>query len=182
MTDPVKHLLLVDDEAALRQAVAEQLTDRGYQVAQASSGEEAIGRLAEFAFDVIITDLRLPGIDGAAVVDAAVERYPEIVAIVITGYGTHKEALDLGRRGAWDFVNKPFQFEELRHVLDAALERRRLKSENAYLRAQLDERYRFEGLIGKSPAMKRLFHLLESEAPAPNNLDYRTRQIWECGS
>ena len=74
MTDPVKHLLLVDDEAALRQAVAEQLTDRGYQVAQASSGEDAIGRLAEFAFDVIITDLRLPGIDGAAVVDAAVER------------------------------------------------------------------------------------------------------------
>jgi DNA-binding NtrC family response regulator len=166
----VKHLLLVEDELALRQAVAEQLTDRGYQVAQASSGEDAVGRLAEFAFDVIITDLRLPGIDGAAVVDAAVERYPEIVAIVITGYGTHKEALDLGRRGAWDFVNKPFQFEELRHVLDAALERRRLKSENAYLRAQLDARYRFEGLIGKSPAMKRLFHLLESVAPTSSTI------------
>ena len=170
MTDPVKHLLLVEDEAALRAAVAEQLTDRGYHVAQAASGEEAVGRLAEFAYDVIITDLRLPGIDGAAVVDAAVERYPEIVAIVITGYGTHKEALDLGRRGAWDFVNKPFQFEELRHVLDAALERRRLKSENAYLRAQLDARYRFEGLIGKSTAMKRLFHLLESVAPTSSTI------------
>jgi DNA-binding NtrC family response regulator len=170
VTDPVKHLLLVEDEAALRQAVAEQLTDRGYHVAQASSGEEAVGRLAEFAYDVIITDLRLPGVDGAAVVDAAVERYPEIVAIVITGYGTHKEALDLGRRGAWDFVNKPFQFEELRHVLDAALERRRLKSENAYLRAQLDARYRFEGLIGKSTAMKRLFHLLESVAPTSSTI------------
>ena len=170
MTDPVKHLLLVEDEVPLRQAVAEQLTDRGYQVAQANSGEEAVGRLAEFAFDVIITDLRLPGIDGAAVVDAAVERYPDIVAIVITGYGTHKEALDLGRRGAWDFINKPFQFEELRHVLDAALERRRLKSENAYLRAQLDERYRFEGLIGKSPAMKRLFHLLESVTPTSSTI------------
>jgi DNA-binding NtrC family response regulator len=166
----VKHLLFVEDEVALREAVAEQLADRGYRVAQVSSGEEAVGRLAEFAFDVIITDLRLPGIDGAAVVDAAVERYPEIVAIVITGYGTHKEALDLGRRGAWDFVNKPFQFEELRHVLDAALERRRLKSENAYLRAQLDERYRFEGLIGKSSAMKRLFHLLESVAPTASTL------------
>jgi DNA-binding NtrC family response regulator len=170
MTDPVKHLLLVEDEVALRQAVAEQLTDRGYQVAQASSGEEAVGRLAEFAFDIIITDLRLPGMDGASVVDAAVERYPDIVAIVITGYGTHKEALDLGRRGAWDFINKPFQFEELRHVLDAALERRRLKSENAYLRAQLDARYRFEGLIGKSQAMKRLFHLLESVAPTSSTI------------
>jgi DNA-binding NtrC family response regulator len=170
MTDPVKHLLLVEDEVALRQAVAEQLTDQGYRVAQASSGEEAVGRLAEFAFDIIITDLRLPGIDGAAVVDAAVERYQDIVAIVITGYGTHKEALDLGRRGAWDFINKPFQFEELRHVLEAALERRRLKSENAYLRAQLDARYRFEGLIGKSPAMKRLFHLLESVAPTSSTI------------
>ena len=170
MTDAVKHLLLVEDELALRQAVGEQLTDQGYQVAQVSTGEEAVGRLAEFAFDVIITDLRLPGIDGAAVIDAAVERYPEIVAIVITGYGTHKEALDLGRRGAWDFVNKPFQFEELRHVLDTALERRRLKSENAYLRAQLDERYRFEGLIGKSSAMKRLFHLLETVAPTSSTI------------
>jgi DNA-binding NtrC family response regulator len=164
MSDTAKHLLLVEDEIALRQAMAEQLGDRGYHVEQASSGEEAVARLAEFAFDVIITDLRLPGIDGAAVVDAAVERYPEIVAIVITGYGTHKEALDLGRRGAWDFINKPFQFDELQHVLEAALERRRLKSENAYLRAQLDARYRFDGLIGKSPAMKRLFHLLETVA------------------
>jgi two-component system, NtrC family, response regulator AtoC len=170
MTDTSKHLLLVDDEVALREAVAEQLTDRGFQVAQASSGEEAVGRLAEFAFDVIITDLRLPGIDGAAVVDAAVDLYPEIVAIVITGYGTHKEALDLGRRGAWDFINKPFQFEELRHVLEAALERRRLKSENDYLRAQLDARYRFDGLIGKSTAMKRLFQLLETVAPTGSTI------------
>src|SRR5687767_15903083 len=99
MTDTTNHLLLVEDEVALREAVAEQLTDRGFQVAQASSGEEAVGRLAEFAFDVIITDLRLPGIDGAAVVDAAVERYPEIVAIVITGYGTHKERSEERRVG-----------------------------------------------------------------------------------
>src|SRR5512145_673367 len=161
MTDPVKHLLLVDDESALRQAVAEQLTDRGYQVAQASSGEEAVGRLAEFAFDVIVTDLRLPGIDGAAVVEAAVERYPDIVAIVVTGYGTVKHAVEAIKRGASDFVSKPFHIDELLHALESALEQRRLKSENAYLRAQLEERYRFEGLIGKSPAMARLFQLLE---------------------
>ena len=122
-------------------------------------------RLAEFAFDIIVTDLRLPGMDGAAVVDAAVRRYPEIIAIVMTGYGTVKDAVELVRRGAWDFVNKPFQIDELLHVLSAALEQRRLKSENAYLRAQLDERYRFDGLVGKSPAMKRLFHLLETVAP-----------------
>src|SRR4051794_419266 len=164
MADSVKHLLLVEDEAPLRAAIAEQLADRGYQVEQVGTGEAALAKLAEFAFDVIITDLRLPGVDGAAVVDAAVERYPDIVAIVVTGYGTVKDAVEAIKRGAWDFVSKPFQIDELLHVLDAALEQRRLRSENAYLRAQLEERYRFTGIIGKSPAMKRLFQLLETVA------------------
>jgi DNA-binding NtrC family response regulator len=164
MPDTTKHLLLVEDEAVLRQAIAEQLSDRGYHVEQADSGESALASLADFAFDVIVTDLRLPGIDGAAVVDAAVERYPDIVAIVVTGYGTVKDAVEAIKRGAWDFVSKPFQIDELLHVLDAALEQRRLKSENAYLRAQLEERYRFEGLIGKSRAMTRLLQLLETVA------------------
>jgi two-component system response regulator AtoC len=164
MPDTPKHLLLVEDEAPLREAIAEQLTDRGYAVEQVDSGEAALARLAEFAFDVIITDLRLPGIDGTAVLDAAVERYPDIVAIVVTGYGTVKGAVEAIKRGAWDFVSKPFQIDELMHVLNAAIEQRRLRSENAYLRAQLEERYRFEGLIGKSPIMKRLFELLETVA------------------
>ncbi|OFW25684.1 MAG: hypothetical protein A3H97_01445 [Acidobacteria bacterium RIFCSPLOWO2_02_FULL_65_29] len=164
MPDPVKHLLLVEDETALRQAIAEQLADRGYHVEQAESGEEALGRLSDFAFDIIVTDLRLPGLDGGALVQAAVELYPEIVAIVITGYGTVKDAVEAIKRGAWDFVAKPFQIDELLHVLDAALEQRRLKSENAYLHAQLDERYRFEGLIGKSRVMTELFQLLETVA------------------
>jgi DNA-binding NtrC family response regulator len=162
MADTAKHLLLVEDEAALRVALAEQLADRGYRVDQADSGEAALAKLAEFAYDAIVTDLRLPGIDGGAVVDAALQRYPDIVAIVVTGYGTVKAAVEAIKRGAWDFVSKPFQIDELTHALEAALEQRRLKSENAYLRAQLDERYRFEGLIGKSPAMKRLFQLLET--------------------
>jgi len=164
MAEPTKHLLLVEDEGPLRQAIAEQLADRGYSVVQADSGESALAQLSDFAFDIIVTDLRLPGIDGAAVVEAAVERYPDIVAIVVTGYGTVKDAVEAIKRGASDFVNKPFQIDELLHVLDSALEQRRLKSENAYLRAQLEERYRFEGLIGKSAPMGRLFQLLETVA------------------
>ena len=164
MPDNPKHLLLVEDEAALREAIGEQLTDRGYHVEQAASGEAALERLADFAFDIIVTDLRLPGIDGSAVVDAAVERYPDIVAIVVTGYGTVKDAVEAIKRGAADFVSKPFQIDELLHVLDAALEQRRLKSENAYLRAQLEERFRFEGIIGKSRAMTKLFQLLDTVA------------------
>src|SRR6266508_3486106 len=170
MTESQKHLLLVEDETPLRQAIAEQLTDRGYHVEQVGSGEAAIERLADFAFDIIITDLRLSGVDGSAVVEAAVERYSRIIAIVVTGYGTVKDAVDAIKRGAWDFVSKPFQIDELLHVLDSALEQRRLTSENAYLRSQLEERYRFEGVVGKSRAMARLFQLLETVAPTNSTI------------
>src|SRR6478672_1647919 len=170
MADSTKHLLLIEDERPLREAIAEQLASRGYHVEQADSGEAALARLADFAFDIIITDLRLPGIDGSAVVQAAVARYPEIVAIVVTGYGTMKDAVEAVRRGAWDFVNKAFHIDELLHALDSALEQRRLKSENAYLRAQLEQRYRFEGIIGKSREMTRLFQLLETVAPTGSTI------------
>ena len=170
MPDPLKHLLLVEDEAPLRQAIAEQLGDRGYQVEQAESGEAALAQLADFAFDIIVTDLRLPGIDGSAVIEAAVARYPHIIAIVVTGFGTVKDAVEAIKRGAWDFVSKPFQIDELLHVLDSAIEQQRLKSENAYLRSQLEERYRFEGIIGKSRPMARLFQLLETVAPTNSTI------------
>jgi DNA-binding NtrC family response regulator len=161
MSEPPKHLLIVDDEKALREVVAERLSDHGFVVEQAASGEEAIARLADFAFDVLITDLRLPGIDGRQVIDAALGRYPDIVAIVITGYGTVKDAVDAIKQGAADFITKPFQFDALLHVLGSAMEQRRLKSENAYLRSQLQERYRIDGLVGRSAVMRDLFQLLE---------------------
>ena len=158
------HLLLVEDEAPLREAVAERLAEHGYLVDQAESGEQALEQLAEFAYDIVVTDLRLPGADGTRVLEAAVEHYPDIIVIVVTGYGTVKDAVEAIKRGAADFVTKPFQFDELLHALNSALEQRRLKSENAYLRSQLEERYRFEGLVGKSRAMRNLFQLLETVA------------------
>src|SRR5688572_8856148 len=151
MSDSPKHLLIVDDEAPLREAIAERLADHGFAVEQAGSGEEAIERLAAFAFDVLITDLKLPGISGREVLDAAIERYPEIIPIVITGYGTVKDAVDAIKQGAADFITKPFQFDALMHVLRSAMEQRRLKSENAYLRSQLEDRYRLGGIeIGRA--------------------------------
>ena len=144
MPEPMKHLLLVEDEAPLREALAERLAEQGFEVEQADTGERAIEQLAEFAFDIVITDLRLPGLDSARVLEAALLRYPDIVCIIVTGYGTVKDAVEAIKRGAADFVTKPFQFDELMHALNSALEQRRLKSENAYLRSQLQERYRFE--------------------------------------
>jgi DNA-binding NtrC family response regulator len=167
----LRHILLVEDEAPLREAVAEQLTDRGFHVEQASSGEEAIDRLAAFAFDIVITDLRLgSGADGTAVLDEARAVYPDIIGIIVTGYGTVKDAVEAIKRGASDFVQKPFQFDELLLIINAALEQRRLRAENAYLRKQLEERYRFEGIIGKSAAMKELFALLETVAQTSSTI------------
>src|SRR6266480_4382708 len=133
MAESKKHLLLVEDEAALRETLAERLAEHGFEVEQAATGERAIEQLAEFAF-----------------------------GIIVTGYGTVKDAVEAIKRGATDFVTKPFQFDELLHALNSALEQRRLKSENAYLRSQLQERYKFEGIIGRSPAMRELFQLLET--------------------
>ncbi|MCY4659777.1 MAG: sigma-54 dependent transcriptional regulator [Acidobacteria bacterium] len=156
------HLLLVEDERVLREVTARRLRDHGYEVVQAASGEAAIERLSEFAFDVVITDLRLPGVDGTAVVEAARERYDEIVVVVVTGYGTVRDAVAAIKQGASDFVTKPVEFEHLLHVLSSALEQRRLKTENAYLRSQLDARYRFDGIVGRSQAMLDLFEMLET--------------------
>jgi DNA-binding NtrC family response regulator len=161
---PQQHLLLVDDEAGFREAIADRLGDFGYRVEQAGSGEEALERLNEFAFDIMITDLRLPGVDGRKVLDEAFARYPEIIAIVITGFGTVREAVEVTRLGAEGFITKPFQFEELLHALNAATEKRRLKAENAYLRAQLEDRFRIEGIIGKTPVMMQLFEMLRTVA------------------
>ena len=144
--------------------MAERLAERGFEVVEADSGERALELLEQFAFDIVITDLRLPGIDGTRVIEAARERYPGIVAIVITGYGTVKDAVDAIKRGASDFIAKPFQFDELMHVLQKAIEQRRLQSENAYLRSQLEERYQFGGILGRSRPMQKLFQLLETVA------------------
>ena len=144
--------------------MAERLTERGYAVSEADSGERALELLDQFAFDVVVTDLRLPGVDGTSVIATARERYPGIVALVITGYGTVKDAVEAMQRGASDFIAKPFQFDELAHKLQKALEQRRLTSENAYLRSQLEERYQFGGILGRSRPMQALFQLLETVA------------------
>jgi len=158
------HVLFVDDEAAFREVIADRLTDHGFRVEQAGTGEVALERLNDFAFDILITDLRLPGVDGRRILDEAFARYPDIIAIVITGYGTVREAVEVTRLGVEGFITKPFQFEELLHELNVALERRRLRAENAYLRAQLHDRFKIDGMIGRTPCMKQLFELLETVA------------------
>ena len=167
---PQQHLLIVDDEDRFREVVAERLGESGYRVEQAATGEAALERLNEFAFDVLLTDLRLPGVDGRQILDEAFARYPEIIAIVMTGFGGVREAVEVTRLGAEGFLTKPFQFEELLHALNAATEKRRLKAENAYLRAQLQDRFRIDGIIGRTPVMLELFELLRTVAATPSTV------------
>ena len=162
MTENKGDILVVEDEDALREVTAERLIENGYLVTQAATGEAACDLLAEFAFDIVITDLRLPGMDGMAVIEKARELYSEIIAIVVTGYGTVQDAVAAIKRGASDFVTKPFQFDHMLHVLASTLEQRRLKSENANLRSQLQEIYGFQDIIGQSSAMLELFKVLET--------------------
>jgi len=170
MSHKKAHLLLVEDEAPLREATAERLEEEGYRVVQVGTGEAALEQLAEFAFDVVLTDLRLPGINGTKVLTSALDRYPDIVGIVVTGFGTVKDAVDAIKQGAAEFITKPFQLDQLLHVVGSALEQRRLRSENAYLRSQLEERYRFAGLVGRSRLMRELFDLLETVAASPSTV------------
>jgi DNA-binding NtrC family response regulator len=158
-------VLIVDDEADLRSMVAESLTAEGFTVSQAIDGAEAHERLKGFAYDAIIIDLRLPDVDGMEILDAALTRYPEILAVMITGFGGVAEAVAAIKRGAVDFLIKPFQLAQLSRVLSSGLEQRRLRQENAELRAQLRERYRFDSVVGQSTAMQQVFSTLELVAP-----------------
>jgi len=99
-----KHILIVEDEAALREVVAERLAERGFHVEQAASGEDALARIGNFAFDIVITDLRLGGeVDGSRVLDEARALYSDIIGIIITGFGTVKDAVEAIKRGSTDF-------------------------------------------------------------------------------
>jgi two-component system nitrogen regulation response regulator NtrX len=127
-----------------------------------------------------VSDFRLPALHGVPteasaqvgrqVIEVALGRYPGIIAIVVTGYGTVKDAVDMIKLGAADFIAKPFQFDELMHVLNKAFEQRRLASENAYLHEQLDERFGLGSMVGKSAPMRSLFQLIETVAPTATTI------------
>jgi DNA-binding NtrC family response regulator len=158
-------VLVVEDETELRELVADSLTQAGFSVAEAPTGAEAVERLKAFAYDALVVDLKLPDADGMDILDAALSRYPEVFAVVMTGYGGVEEAVKAIKKGAIDFLIKQFQLSQLTRVLTAAISEPRLRQENAELRAQLRDRYRFDNVIGQSPAMQHVFQALELVAP-----------------
>ena len=106
MDSSAPHVLFVDDESGLRSLMAERLKERGFEVVEAECGQKALDLLEQFAFDIVITDLRMPDVDGGRVIESAKARYPGIIVIVVTGYGTFRDAVESTKRGATDFLAK----------------------------------------------------------------------------
>jgi DNA-binding NtrC family response regulator len=158
-------VLVVEDESDLRQIVGDALQGAGFEPVLVGTAGEAISRLDSFAYDALVVDLRLPDADGMDVLAAALDRYPGILSVVVTGFGGVDEAVSAIKRGALDFLIKPFQLGRLARVLSAGLDQQRLRAENAELRAQLHDRYRFDSIVGQSAPMRQVFSTLELVAP-----------------
>jgi len=159
-----EQVLVVDDEEDLRIAIVDILTLDGFEVDQAGSAEEAAEKLSQTAYDVLITDHNLPGKTGVELLEDSLVRYPEIIGIIITGYGTIETAVNAMKKGAYNYLTKPFKLVELPVMVRKGLKERHLRFENQYLRKQLDERYGFDNIIGTGRGMKRIFELVETIA------------------
>jgi len=159
-------LLVVEDDPDMLALLQEHLQGEGYRVAALTSGREALARLRSEIFDVVITDLRMPDVDGMEVLRACREIQPEARVILVTAFGTVETAIRAIREGAFDYTTKPFRLEEISLLVAKALDDRRLRAEYLRLRQEVEGRYRFENLLGKSPAMQAVFSLIQQAAPS----------------
>lgn len=161
---PLFRVLVVDDEPLTLQLVVESLTVEGYDVQIVSSGAEAISASQKNDFDVVITDLAMPGMGGMEVLAHFTEHHPDTFVVVVTGYGTIETAVGAMKRGAFDYLAKPANLDELLFTLKRAQEIRSLKDENVLLRTQIQEQHRFDRIIGQSQLMQSLYHMIRRVA------------------
>ncbi len=153
-------ILLIDDEEGSRQALT-LLLKANYNVTGSASGHEARQRLAADKFDIVITDLRLPDCSGIDLLKQIKSYHPATEVVLITGHASAETAVSAMKEGAFDYITKPLNMDELRIILAKALEKRRLLTENIYLKKQLREKYGFANIIGNSPAMQNVFRLMQ---------------------
>nr|HEX4316652.1 sigma-54 dependent transcriptional regulator [Kofleriaceae bacterium] len=152
-------ILIVDDKLALADTLADGLADRGYHARAIGSGREALAALDAGAVDLLVTDLRMPDVDGLALLDAAHAR-GDVPVIVMTAYGAIDSAVEAIRKGAYHYLTKPFKVDELIVFVDRALAERALRREAAELRKAVREQYSIAGLVAASPAMQRVIGVI----------------------
>jgi DNA-binding NtrC family response regulator len=159
-------VLIVDDEGNARSALAELLRDEGYAVDTAADGFKALPKLQEFAPELLLTDLKMPGMDGLALMAKAFEIDPDMATVVMTAFGAVETAVAAMRAGAFDYIGKPLNIDELTIVIDRALERRRLMRDAGQLRRRLASRDRMENMVGASAPMLQVFETIAQVAPS----------------
>ena len=159
-------ILVIDDEEAQREALAGHLQNQGYQVLQAPAGGPGLELLQQHLVDLVLTDFRMPDMDGLAVLSAARQINPEVEVIIITAYGSVGGAVDAMREGACHYLTKPIDLDELDGVVRRALERHHLISENRMLKEQLREGARFDSIISVDPAMEGVLNTIARAAPS----------------
>ena len=155
------NILIVDDEGQNRDYLSEILSEEDYNVSTASNGRDAIARLSQDLFHVVLTDLKMPEVDGLGVIRHLVENHINCIGILFTGYGSVKTAVDAMKLGAFDYITKPFKADEIKVVVKKALDHLALQEENTYLKQQLKAKYKFENIIGSSDRMQKVFSLID---------------------
>ena len=162
-------VLIIDDESQIRRILAVMLLERGFEVSEAESGEQGLRSAVESRPDVALIDISMPGMDGLATLKALLEHTgstgTRIDCIMMTAYGTIRSAVEAMRLGAFDYITKPFDNEELLLIVDRALEMSRLTDEVNDLRAELSTRYGFSEIVGISPGLQAVFRTMVKVAP-----------------
>lgn len=157
-------VLIVEDHDRLREQLGQFYEQEGFRVSTASSGEEGIKRLGEDKFAIVVSDVKMPGIDGFQLARHVRERYADTDVILITAFGNIKQAVEAMKLGASDYITKPFQPEAIRLVSEKLVERRRLLDEVRELRQKVQNEQGLENILSKSPKMSKVFDLIRSLA------------------
>ncbi|MDH7500904.1 MAG: sigma-54 dependent transcriptional regulator, partial [candidate division NC10 bacterium] len=163
-------ILVADDERSIRESLKVFLEGEGFSTLMAEDGLEASAMLAREGADLVICDLKMPRMGGMELLKALKEKDREIPIIIMTGYGTMELAIEAIKGGAFDFITKPFKLDRLLIIIQNALEKGRLSQENRCLRRELEERYSFANIIGKSPKMQEVFRLIEQLAETDSTI------------
>jgi two-component system response regulator PilR (NtrC family) len=166
----VEKILVVDDEQSLREVLSIMLKRAGYAVTSAMDGEEAIELLNKEIFDLVITDLRMPKIDGMEILKAVKSASPETVVLIITAFASADSAVEAMKLGAYDYLTKPFQVDEVQLIIRNALEKRRLTTENMLLKREMASQSSFAQLVGQSEAMQKVFDVVRKVADSKSNV------------
>ena len=162
--DKAARILVVDDERSMRELLAIVLGREGYEVVAAENGRQALDELERRPVDLLISDIHMPDMTGLDVLRTAKGMNPDLAGIMVTAFASTETAIEALRMGAYDYIHKPFNVDELKIVVTGALERRRLKRENVLLKRVLGERHQFSNIIGRSESMIAVFELIETIA------------------